>query len=375
MSPLQTQYPLSPRKFLKKFIGKLTFWGIVWLLLIGISAFVWSAASSSTTPSDQAVGSLLVSIMLGITALIFIGLVLYAWYLRVYIRRYYYDAGDNFVTIKKGVFAPAEIHVMYQKIQDVYVDQDILDRIMGLYDVHIASATATSGMEAHIDGVNHDSAEGLKNLLLNRIQSGGTTQAGAAAQAAAPQVPAMVTLSEDISIKTYPLSGRWMTQQIVMWFFSSIFVSGFITLYVSLPGKNSTASLTDDFGISWAPTWLVIFIVVYIFHIVYAFLWRSTYSFSFLPEYIQMKSGIISRSEVHVPYRAVQDVTVTQGVIERLFGLSTVNIENAAQAQMVGRKLNKTGVQIPGQTLEKANHIAEVVRSVTLTKNTAQTGL
>lgn len=148
-----------------------------------------------------------------------------------------------------------------------------------------------------------------------------------------------------------------------------------MTLYFSLPSKGSTTSLVDAFGLSWIGVWVAIFVVVYVFHIIYTFLWKSTYSFSFLPEYIQMRSGIISRSEVHVPYRAVQDVTVTQGVIERLFGLATVNIQNAAQAQMVGRKLAQTGVVIPGQTPDKANHIAEVVRTITLTKNTGQTGL
>jgi putative membrane protein len=373
MSPLQTQYPLSPRKLWKKIIGKLVFWTIFWLVLIGFGIFVLILNGSNT---DAQINAIVWGYMAVVTALIFGGLLLYILYIKAYIRRYYYDAGDNFVTIKKGVFAPAEIHVMYQKIQDVYVDQDILDRIMDLYDVHIASATVTSGMEAHIDGVNHESAEAIKTLLLSRIQTGGAVAPGAfAPQSAAPQIPAAVTLSEDISTKTYPLSGRWMTQQAVVWFFSSIFISGFITLYISLPGKDSTSSLTDIFGVSWIVAWFLIFLVEYIFHITYAMLWRSTYSLSFLPEYIQMKSGIISRSEVHVPYRAVQDVRVTQGVIERLFGLSTVNIENAAQAQMVGRKLGKTGVQIPGQSLEKANHIAEVVRSVTLTKNTGQTGL
>ena len=59
---------------------------------------------------------------------------------------------------------PAQIHVQYGKIQDVYVDQDLLDRILGIYDVHISSATYSSGIEAHIDGVDKVGAEGLKNL-------------------------------------------------------------------------------------------------------------------------------------------------------------------------------------------------------------------
>jgi len=50
------------------------------------------------------------------------------------------------------------------------VDQDLLDRIFGLYDVHLSSATISSGMEAHIDGLEKQAAEGLRNILLQTVQ-------------------------------------------------------------------------------------------------------------------------------------------------------------------------------------------------------------
>jgi putative membrane protein len=314
-------------------------------------------------------------VMGGLGFLILFGLILYAWYIKAYIRRYYYDANDNFVTIKKGVFAPAEIHVQYPKIQDVYVDQDILDRMMGLYDVHLASATIGSAMEAHIDGVEQPAAEGLKALLLGRLQSGaGSTNAGIpnSAGPTGPLPPVSVTLSEDVSSKSYPLSGAWLAQNLITYFFSALFISILITFYISGQSTNLDGSIL---GLSPIAAWFWIFVIIFACHIVWTFAWRSTYYFEFLPEYILMRSGIIARSEVHVPYRAVQDVLVTQGIIERMFGLATVNIQNAAAPQMVGRRLNKSGVIIPGQPLQKANHLAEITRSVTLTKNTSQTGL
>lgn len=51
--------------------------------------------------------------------------------------------------------------------------------MMGFCDVHIASATMSSGMEAHIDGVDQATAEGLKAYLL----------AGASAPSSSPQSP------------------------------------------------------------------------------------------------------------------------------------------------------------------------------------------
>ena len=373
MSHLQTQYPLSPRKFWKKFIGHLISWLIISILLRGVSTLVWFVASLSPRADARSNSMIIEWVVTILTAMIFVGLVLYAWYLRTYIKRYYYDAADNFVTIKKGVFTPVEIHVMYQKIQDVYVDQDILDRMMGLYDVHLASATATSGIEAHIDGVDHDSAEAIKTILLSKIQSGGSTSVGFSTHPNTKQATALVALSEDVSSKTYPLSGRWLTQKTIVAFFSSLLLSAILTVYIFDPGKTSGRSFGEEFGLSWT-IWVWIFLMMFAGHVIYTLLWRSTYSFRFLPEYIMMKTGVISRREVHVPYRSVQDVTVTQGLVERMFGLATVNIENAAQAQApqasqrFGRKGTESGITIPGQTPERASHIAEVVQNVALTK-------
>lgn len=64
---------------------------------------------------------------------------------------------------------PREISIPYERVQDVYVDQDLWDRIFHLYDVHLSTATWTSGMEAHIDGVESDAANGLREVLLKTI--------------------------------------------------------------------------------------------------------------------------------------------------------------------------------------------------------------
>jgi putative membrane protein len=88
------------------------------------------------------------------------------WYFAVY----FYDLVKDFIQIKKGPITPKEITIPYERIQDVYVDQDLLDRIFGLYDVHLSSATFSSGMQAHIDGLERETAQGLRDVLLETIK-------------------------------------------------------------------------------------------------------------------------------------------------------------------------------------------------------------
>ena len=134
-STLQQQFPLHRKKFYKKMfsfcVSSLVFSGM-------FSGFVTVAYLAITLPtgqhgieSPQIIKG--VSIFLATTTFFFFLFTIpYGLYVRAYIRRYYYSGEDKYITIKKGVFTPAEIHVQYQKIQDVYVDQDIIDRILVL---------------------------------------------------------------------------------------------------------------------------------------------------------------------------------------------------------------------------------------------------
>lgn len=86
-------------------------------------------------------------------------------------KYYFYELTGKNLTIKKGVFSRNEITLPINRLQDVYVDQDILDRIFGLYDVHVSSATIISGNLSHIDGLNKENSEAIKKLILSGIHN------------------------------------------------------------------------------------------------------------------------------------------------------------------------------------------------------------
>ncbi len=371
-SAFQQKYPLSPRKFWKKVLPKAIFFGFV---SIFISFFV--AILSQVNNFDF---SSFVFIFIAVAIFCFFFILLpYAWYISAYIKRYYYEGGNDFITIKKGVFTPTEIHVQYQKIQDVYVDQDLLDRMMGLYDVHIASATSTSGIEAHIDGVDETTAEGLKEFFLNKIKGG--TISNQVNSTAIPQQsqPIRVNLSEVISNETYPINPRWYIRGVLGSIIAAIITVPIIFAFVFSPGKNGNPSLAQSLGWSTQNVFPIAVIIAVLYALgllIYNIVWGRNFKFQFLPEYIYMYQQFIGKQEKHVPYNTIQDVVVKQGIIERLFGLSTVYIQNATDNnQSSKRTLFGAAITIPGQTPESANKLAEIVRSITLSKDASGTGL
>lgn len=163
-SKTREKYPLSIKKALKKtlvgtFVLNLLLL-IAWIVVVGYLLLVNADAESFITIST-----------IGVFSFIFLVVLLTYLYQRWYYAVYFYDLTDDFVVIKKGPITPTEITIPYERVQDVYMDQDLLDRFFGLYDVHLSSATASSGMEAHIDGVERPAADGLKQTLLETVRT------------------------------------------------------------------------------------------------------------------------------------------------------------------------------------------------------------
>ena len=161
MSKTREQFPLSGKKPLKKTIPSIIFSTVLFFIILASGIFF--SAFLNWSFSTVSVWLLLTGIFLAA------GCFLTYQYQRWYFQVYFYDLTDDFIIIKKRVFTPIEITIPYERVQDVYVDQDLIDRIMGLYDVHLSSATISSGIEAHIDGVEKEASDGLRKIILEKV--------------------------------------------------------------------------------------------------------------------------------------------------------------------------------------------------------------
>lgn len=162
-SKTREQFPLSTKKIIKKTISNTLGYTIFPLLILGAISFMFVSVNPQLL---DWVGPLL----FGLLGLMLVMILLTYLYQRWYFAVYFYDFTPDFIQIKKGPITPREITLPYERIQDVYVDQDLLDRMFGLYDVHLSSATASSGVEAHIDGVEKQAAQGLRGFILETVR-------------------------------------------------------------------------------------------------------------------------------------------------------------------------------------------------------------
>ncbi len=154
---LREKFPLEKRKVLKKSVSW-TFWVF---LIIGI-------ITSIVYPIQPFLGNLLFNFLIIFPFVFFPIKLVHEFF---YFKNYHYSDNDEILVLRKGVITITEVTIPYNKVQNIFVSQDIFDRIFKLYDVHLSTIGIVSQMELHIDGVSKETAEKLRDWLLNRIKA------------------------------------------------------------------------------------------------------------------------------------------------------------------------------------------------------------
>ncbi len=161
--PLYKVIPLQRRLILKK--------AAVPALGIAVVTELFSAVLLSSlarnTKVDPGISSWVIFLWTGTVAAAIASKFIWEY---IYLRRYRYDIDRRNVIIRKGVVTKHEVTLPFSKITDVYVDRDVLDVVFNLWDLHISTPTALSGMTAHIDGLSKDGCRRIREMILDGIR-------------------------------------------------------------------------------------------------------------------------------------------------------------------------------------------------------------
>ena len=106
-------------------------------------------------------------------------------------------------------------------------------------------------------------------------------------------------------------------------------------------------------GLCYIGHWILgvlLFIPIGLIFIIYAVLDRKTRVFTLTTRKVMMQSGIISRKTSEVSMRDIRSINMSQGILERLFGLGTVQIGSAGTA---GIEVEFKGIRNPSQVRDQ----------------------
>jgi len=278
------RYPLEKRKILKKTVqsvfGIIAGFAVLFFFFLNVSFNLF-----------------LVFPVIVLILILSVVSYIYQWY---YYRNYFYDLVEGKLVVKKGVISTKQTTVPLGKTQDVYLDQDIFDRLFRLWDLHISSASQSSGFEAHIDGVSEANGRAMYNLLLGET----------------------VSREEKAEIKEiyYP-SNKGIVQMMI----------GAIFMYIVLFMFSFTLP-----PIIQIPALILAFIGLF----VWVHLEFKSFRYELRDDGVFIKRGFISPKESLVLYRNIQDVEESQALIEIILGIKTLSVKTMTSLSAQDSKLS-----------------------------------
>lgn len=143
-------------------------------------------------------------------------------------------------------------------------------------------------------------------------------------------------------------------------FFSSIFVAFFFGFLFS----GIFAAENGDFFVVISrviPFVLVVFVLFLILVEIYARLAYKFFKYEFTSDQLRIERGIIWRKYSNIPYQRVQNVDITRGVVARILGFSSVNIQTAGYSMPANGRSTHSEGYIPAVSIDEAEKIREFV--------------
>jgi membrane protein YdbS with pleckstrin-like domain len=109
--------------------------------------------------------------------------------------------------------------------------------------------------------------------------------------------------------------------------------------------------LDNEISAKGSTTMVVIFVVLDAIWSVPAILlsdpYRRSLSYEIQDDEVVVRGGIWTRSVKHVPYRTVTNLTVNRGLLDRVFGLGTLDIQTAGMSGSGGAEQSLVGLEDP----------------------------
>src|SRR5258708_3877367 len=113
------------------------------------------------------------------------------------------------------------------------------------------------------------------------------------------------------SEKDYPIQTVWIFKSVVGLIIALVILVFFLFLGVY----------------SWYLMYVLIATPIYI---VVTTLRKNNFHYALEEKFLTIKQGVISKQERHIPYGVIQNIFVKQDLLDRLFGITSVTIENAS---------------------------------------------
>lgn len=145
-------------------------------------------------------------------------------------------------------------------------------------------------------------------------------------------------MSAIITEKDYPVQAIWLIKPIITPLMSLVVMSIMVGVVLGLFGFDLDSPMVGllTFPLLFAGLMTISFFMT--------ILQRNAFHYFIEDKFLTLRQGVFRRQERHIPYGVIQNLFVEQDLLDRLFGVASLIIENASREDASALEQSGTGI-------------------------------
>ncbi len=261
---------------------------------------------------------------------------------------FFLDESKQEFVINKGIFNRTQLTVQLDKIQQVNIDQNFLQKIIGIYGLKIDTA-GSDGQEVNIKAIDEEIAHNLREHLLSRKS---VFQGVVADEIYVPKqdIP-FLKVSFATLIKVGLTSNYGSSIALIIAFLYPLFHNAkeFLKVMNMDEGQIETAveSLFTFFSVGIIA--MVILITILAINVIRTFVKYFDFEISKHQHSLLISTGLFARKNTLLSPKKVQITSYSQNYFQRKFNFLNLNLRQAhAGKAQNAKQLQQSNLEVPG---------------------------
>lgn len=271
-----------------------------------------------------------------------------------------YTYGPAELIIRSGVFFRKERHVPYSRIQNIDASQGILHRLLGVYNLTLESGSG-SEPEAELNVLPDAAlAEMRSRVFAERAATAAAEQAGAAPPPD-PEPTVLLRLGlRDLALCGF-IRGRGLLMLAAIFSILSQYGIDDEALVDGTPGPQADGRVARamksvfEHGLSfdivetlfWLAVFLLLVLLLRALSMLHTMQMFYRFRLALAAGELRLSFGLLTRVKATIPLGRIQTITIREGPLHRLFGVSSVRAATAGGG--------------PGQAAAGSRYLAPII--------------
>lgn len=276
--------------------------------------------------------------------------------------RFYFHIENDAIIIDKGLLKRTHTNIPFERIQTINFKQNILHQIFNVVSVEIDTAGAKKS-EISIDALKKEEAEALRAFILaekDQITATNTPDEEIPLETETEKEERILHLSPKDLLKVGVSQNHLRSMGIIFAFvFTTIeqFTEDW-TDTVSNQVDQYDSFLPDNNFLLFLISAIIVLIISFLFSLINTVLKYYDLSLSINKNGLKIIRGLFNREEVSINKNKVQIISWSENPIRRMFGLYTLQIEQASSAE--ANQL-KSKIRVPGSYMKQVSRVVTTV--------------